>query len=429
MDINGYIRDHYHLNTDEELAAALGISAKAVRGRRRRMGLSKSNGPNYESPSSFNSTSSSEAGVTILERLLRENNISLSEVGSIRLSSYQQGQKGADGEAEVLNLGGAAVTLRVDSKLKDGPEWPVVQPAAPKVIKPININKVNRKLKRALIYPDIQVGFRRHPRTGDLDPFHDIKALEVAMMISADFNPDLVINLGDFLDFPMFGRFAQEPGFQLTTQATIDEGYEILHKQKAVAPNADHVLFEGNHDIRLQNFILQNAAAAFGIQRANLPESWPVLSVQNLLRLDELGVTYVDGYPTGEYYINERLKCEHGRKVAPRGKIANKIVTDERVSVITGHNHRIESVYKTTSIRDGAKVNLGMTLGCLCRIDGAVPSTKSGMDAYGRVTHCYEDWQQAVGVVEFVEGDGPFSVTPVLIHEGTAVYDGKLYQA
>ena len=428
MDTNEYIREHYLENTDQQLADLLGISPKAVRERRMRMGLSKSDTP--RSLGDFSSTSKTETGVTILERLLAENGISLNEVGSIRLSSYQQGQKNAEGESEVLNLGGAAVTLKVDSKLQDGPEWPVTQPAAPVTIKPININKVNRKLKRAVIWPDPQIGFRRDVRTGELDPFHDRQAIEVALQITRDLNPDGLMNLGDFLDFPMFGRFAQEPGFQMTTQPTLDEAHSLLAEQKAVAPNLEwHVLMEGNHDLRLQNFILQNAAAAFGIQRANLPESWPVMSVQYLLRLEELGIEYVDGYPAGEYYINDRLKCEHGSKVGPRGKIANKIATDERVSVITGHNHRIETVYKTTPVKGGARVNLGMTLGCLCRIDGAVPSQKSGMDAHGRVIKTSLDWQQAIGVVEYEEGDGPFSVTPVLIHEGTAIYNGKLYQA
>lgn len=428
MDPNEYIRDNYLTKTDQQLAEKLGISAKGIRERRRRMGLSKGNPiPGLEGD--FISTSKQESGVTQLQRLLAENKIDLNEVGSVRISSWQQGQKGADGEAEVLNLGGAAVTLKVDPAWKEGPAWPTIQPAPQRTIKAVNVNKIDRKLKRAIVFPDPQIGFRRDIRTGELDPFHDEGAMSVALQIGRDLNPDLSINIGDFLDFPMFGRFAQEPGFQMTTQATIDRGHDFLCEQIAAMPNAEPILFEGNHDLRLQNFIITNALAAFGLKQANKPDSWPVLSVQNLLNLDELGVQYIDGYPGGEYYINDRLRCEHGRKVGPRGKIASKIVDDERVSTMTGHNHRVEMVYKTTGVRGTAKVNMGITLGCLSRIDGAVPSTKSAIDANGRPVKAFEDWQQAVGIVEYVEGDGPFAVTPVLIHNGTAVYNGKMYEA
>ena len=428
MDPNEFIRDNYLTMTDQQLADRLAISPKGIRERRRRMGLHKGNAiPGLEG--NFVSTSSGENGITQLQRLLAENEIDLSEVGSVRISSWQQGQKRADGEAEVLNLGGAAVTLKMDPAWKDGPAWPVIQPAPKRTIKAINVNKIDRKLKRAIIFPDPQIGYRRDITTGELDPFQDEAAISVALQIGKSINPDLCINIGDFLDFPMFGKFAQEPGFQMTAQATIDRGHDLLCEQIATMPNAEQVLFEGNHDVRLQNFIITNAVAAFGLKQANKPESWPVLSVQNLLNLEELGVKYIDGYPGGEYYINDRLRCEHGRKVGPRGKIASKIVDDERVSTITGHNHRVEMVYKTTGVRGQAKINMGITLGCLSRIDGAVPSTKSAIDANGRAVKAFEDWQNAVGIVEYTEGDGPFAVTPVLIHNGTAIYNGTVFEA
>lgn len=428
MDPNQFIRENFQAMTDQQLAERLEITPKAVRERRRRMGLSKGNPP-PGMEGDLRSFSTKDTGITIFEKLLEENQIDMSQVGSVRISSWQQGQKGADGEAEVLNLGGAAITLKVDPTWETGPEWPVVQPAEAKTIKPFSVNRLPRNLQRAFLLPDPQIGFRRDVSTGELDTFHDDRAMSVALQIGQDFDPDLIINLGDFLDLPMFGRFAQEPGFQMTTQATVDRGYEFLAEQKSNMPNGDIILFEGNHDVRLQNFIIQNALAAFGLKQAQAPDSWPVMSVQNLLRLDELGVEYIDGYPQGEYYINENLRVEHGRKTAPRGKIASKIVDDERVSTITGHNHRIETVYKTTGVRGRAKVNMGTTLGCLCRIDGAVPSTKSAINANGKPVLAYEDWQQAVGVVYYEEGDGPFKVDHILIHDGMAIFNDKIYTA
>jgi hypothetical protein len=145
--------------------------------------------------------------------------------------------------------------------------------------------------------------------------------------------------------------------------------------------------------------------------------------------LDELGVEYIEGYPASEYYINDRLKCIHGLKTGRRGSVAPKVVNDEYVSTITGHTHRIELVYKTTHTRTGARTNLAATLGCLSKIDGSVPSTKSSYDSSGHPIESYEDWQQCVGIVRFEDGDGIFSVTPVFISEGEAIYNGTIYQS
>lgn len=424
-EINDYIEANFHSHTDLQLAAKLGISPKAVRERRRRMGLRKDGfvSGNESRERMGLPVEDQPSGNTTLEKLLNDNGISFSEVGTIKLSSWSQKPK----DDEVVNLDSASITLKVDSKLQDGPAWPVVEPAAPVKVERKKVVKAPSKIKTAVIFPDQQYGFRRDLRTGELDPFHDRKAIAVGMEIARDIEPNLIINLGDLLDFPMFGRYDQEPGFQITTQATLDEAHNDLAEQTEIADLV--VEFEGNHDKRLQNYIQKNAMAAFGLTRANAPDEWPVLSVQNLLRLDELGIKYVDGYPNGQYYINERLRCEHGVKVAPRGKIAAKIVADENVSVITGHNHRVESVYRTVSTRQGKRTVVGMTLGCLCRDDGAVPSAKTGLDAFGNPVLGQMDWQQAVGVVEYVEGDGPFNITPVLIHNGTALLDGKLYEA
>lgn len=416
LDINEYISANYEEFTDLQLATKLGISPKAVRERRRRMGLRKGG-----ASETVELTSDSEA--TTLEKLLEKNGVSFGDIATVKLSSWSQKPK----DDEKVDLDSASVTLRVDKSKASGPAWPVIQPAAPVNFERAKAKVSQSKNKVAVIFPDPQIGFRRNLRNGRLDPFHDEKAMAVALTIARDLDPDLIVNLGDFMDFAMFGRFDQEPGFQVTAQAGIDRGHSFLAEQVEITDKV--VLLEGNHDVRLQKYITKNAMAAFGLTKANCPDDWPVLSLQNLLRLEELGVEYVDGYPNGEYYINDRLRCEHGSKHAPRGKIAAKIVGDENVSIITGHMHRIESVYKTTATRKGPKVSLGMTLGCLCRTDGAVPSTKTAIDARGNPVLGQMDWQQAIGVVEYVEGDGPFNITPVLIQDGEAMFGNTLYQA
>jgi predicted phosphodiesterase len=279
--------------------------------------------------------------------------------------------------------------------------------------------------KTALLLPDPQFGFRRDIYTGELDPFHDERALDIALQIAEIERPDLTIWLGDVLDLASAGKYQQEAGFALTTQPALDAAHLRLAQFCALSDETRYI--EGNHDIRLQNLIIDNAKTAFGLRKANaVPEEWPVLSVPNLLRFDELGIKYIGGYPAGATYINDNLAAIHGSKIGNNIRSsASMVVEDERVSVITGHVHHIETRYKTRNTRGKPKFTFAHTPGCLCRIDGAVPSTKGGTDPFGRPVKSWEDWQQGVAIVRYQEGDGKFALETVPIFEGWAVHQGK----
>ena len=364
--------------------------------------------------------------------LLDRSGISAEEIGSVekvRISEWQGLTKNEEGVAEVHDLGGISVVL--NPAWIDGPEWPTVQQAAPVTIKHAPKSaKTKSRYKTAVILPDPQIGFRMY-EDGELDPFHDEEAMAVAIKITRDLNPDLIVNLGDFLDFAEFGKFEQEPAFAKTTQASIDRGHQFLCEQRANAPDAHMVLLEGNHDRRLQKAVTNNTAAALHIKRAEAPEDWPVMSVPFLLRLNEphLNIEYVGGYPAGIFWINQNLACIHGHITRSRGSTVAAVVDDERTSVIHGHIHRIELQHKTRRTFDGAKRSLAASPGCLCRIDGAVPSTKGSTDPHGRPVNAVEDWQQGLAVISYEEGDNNFDVELVPISRGEAIFRGTYYAA
>jgi UDP-2,3-diacylglucosamine pyrophosphatase LpxH len=353
-------------------------------------------------------------------------------ISAIDIKNWQMGSKDAEGNPQVTDLEGTRVKLELKPKWADGPAWPAIQPARPIVIKATTKKTDTKKwFKTAVILPDPQIGYRRDLVTGLLDPFHDEKAMAVALQLIRELQPDVIVNLGDMLDFAEFGKFEQEPAFQMTVQATIDRAYQFLCEQKANAPSAHVVLIEGNHDRRIQKAIVNNLKSAFALTRAQVPDSWeeqlPVLSVPHLLRLDEIGVEYVSGYPAATYWLNDRLQCIHGHIVRSGGSTAKAVNDNERISTIFGHIHRIEMHHKSVNIRGGVRTNLAFSPGCLCRIDGAVPSTKGSTDYMGRPIVSYENWQQGIGVVTYVEGDGMFDIESVYIHEGVTIFRGKLY--
>lgn len=361
-----------------------------------------------------------------IAELLERNGISVDDIGRVQKVNLWQGfMKNDDGEPEVVDLCG--VTL--SPSWEDGPQWPVIQPApAYKLPAPKATKSAPTGWQSAVIIPDIQCGYFRNA-SGELEPLHDEAAWAIALAIVRDAKPDLVVFVGDNADFCEFGKYRLTPAFQLTTQATIDRLGLMCAEVRAAAPSAQIKWLAGNHEERLPNMLLDNARAAFGLRKANTPESWPVMSVPYLCRFDDYGIEYLPGYPASHVWINDRLKVIHGELVKSGGSTAHGYLAREKVSVIYGHVHRREYGARTREDRDGPKEIMAASPGCLARRDGVVPSTKGGTDLDGRPIQRHEDWQQGVGVVNYEPGDGRFTYENVAIHEGWAMWKGKEYRA
>jgi len=293
---------------------------------------------------------------------------------------------------------------------------------------PKKVRSVKGAYKVAVILPDPQIGYR-DLSTG-LDPFHDEKAMDVALQIIGYLEEhdrvDSVINLGDFLDLPAQGRFEQEPAFAFTTQHAVNRGHKFLQQQRAAAgPRAKIVLIEGNHDKRMEKFIMTNTMSILGLKRANMPESLPVMSLPYLLRLDEIGVEYIDAYPAGAYWLNDRLRAVHGSKVRSGGSTAAAYTNDSpHISTIFGHVHRQELQSKTVFDRLGPIKSMAVSPGCLCRVDGAVPSVNGATKIDGSPAIYYENWQQGIAVIMY-KPTGEFYTELVQIDNGKAVFRGR----
>lgn len=352
---------------------------------------------------------------------------SIGKVSSVRLSQWQGLTKDADGEAQVHDLEGASVVLH--PTWEAGPAWqPVDRGPAVKIAAPKVGARPTTSLQRCFLWPDTQIGYRRDPLTMELEPFHDEVAIACALALLRKVRPDRVIVLGDFVDLPEFGTYEQEPGFALTVQPSIDRATTLLAEIRAAAgPDCEIIFIEGNHDARLQRSITRNAKSAFGLKRGNAaPDDWPVLSLPYLLRMDDLNVQYVGGYPAGLVWITPRVAAIHGAKVNSAGSTALRVVDDSRVSVVFGHTHRVELLHRTRQAYEGAKRSLAASIGCLCRIDGAVPSYRSGIDIFGRSVPTVENWQHAAACVSYEPGDdGLFHLDLIPIQDGRAVLFGE----
>lgn len=305
-----------------------------------------------------------------------------------------------------------------------GPAWPVIQPA-----EPVHITLTDtpaqpvRGMRLALKGADTQIGYRRLP-DGTLDPFHDTRAMEVFSRAAHRLQPDKIQILGDFLDLASQGRFAQEASFAQTTQAALNAGHAFLAQLRAVCPRAEIVVIEGNHDKRMQNFIETNALAAFGLKRAGLPDSWPVMSLPYLLRLDELGIAYVDAYPAATDWDNDTTRNIHGTKANSKGSTTAQYIHQiPHLNTWAGHTHRAEITYHSVIGPRGEPIeSYSANPGCLCRVDGAVPSVNGAIGADGNAARIVENWQQGFGVAYYNDTESWPAV--YRIRDGVTIIDG-----
>ena len=277
-------------------------------------------------------------------------------------------------------------------------------------------------LKTGVLIPDTHIGYRRESYSRDMIPFHDRRCLDIDLQLIRDVDPDIIIILGDFLDMPNWSKkFVRSPEFSSILQAAVKEGHWWLRNMREIAPDAEIKYIQGNHGERVPRFLKSSTKAAYGIKPATATEDAPdLVSVERMLDLPSLQVEWIGDYPDGGHWINDNLVAEHGSTTSSvSGKTAGKVLDDARESHVFAHVHRVESATKTAYPQNGPKEYRAISLGCQVYLDGKgteVPGNKKK-----------QDWQDAVGIVEYESGNGYFSVNPIMIYDGEMIYDGKKY--
>ena len=223
----------------------------------------------------------------------------------------------------------------------------IVSRAAPTKITPTRRGKAFRSDARTLVAGDAQI------------PFHDEQAFERFQRAVVESQPDNIVFVGDMVDLPSMSRFAQRPEWVGSTQAAIDQYHNFLAQTRSNAPDANISVVHGNHEQRMDDYVRKNAAEVLGLRRANAANELAVLTLQYLVRYDDLEVNSIDGYPNGTLWLEDNLKAVHGTNVAKGGSNAAKYLREERESTLYGHCFDEATELLT---RDGWKFRSDLTL-------------------------------------------------------------------
>ena len=317
---------------------------------------------------------------------------------------------------ESLGKNGSTVPLwQVKAWLHRVPEWAkqTIEPVKHLPRKPSRGSE--HGLKRALIVPDSQNGYKVDRRSHEHTCLHDRRAWDVAVQVAQRLQPDEIILLGDMLDLAPLGKYTTEPSLHFTTMPTLLELHWWLGQLRLAAPSAKITYLEGNHELRLSRIMLDHVKEAAELRPVDDQDGPPVLSVPRLLALEQLDIDYVPGYPGGEYWLWGKVRAYHGSTVRQgSGQSTAAVIRDAGSHTIFGHVHRAELCSKTQSDASGHRVIYSMTPGTIARLDGVVPgSTRRS------------NWQQGLGIV-YMSPSEQVQMGLLSITEGMCVLDGTM---
>ncbi len=228
----------------------------------------------------------------------------------------------------------------------------------------------------------------------------------------SDERPAFLGVLGDVGDYASVSRHRAAEGFRQGVAECNQGAYDILSDYRKASPDTQIVLLPGNHDARIEFYIQDNAEKLLGVGPA-YQEDHPMYDLRRLWRLDELGITLVDGtWETAKYKVTPSLTMRHGYMVAKSN--GEGMLNKHGRSAVQGHDHRLRATFKTK--HDPHDVRVAWSAGCMCIVD------EEGLGYSPE-----PDWQQGA-LVGHSWSDGDFALAPAPFVGGKLLIpDGRRY--
>lgn len=246
-------------------------------------------------------------------------------------------------------------------------------------------------------------------------PHHDPTLHELFCSFLADEKPDQLVLLGDIADYSTVSRHRETEGFRQSVVECNRAVFDVLRDYREASPNTEVVMLPGNHDARVEYYILDRAPGLRDIGPA-FEEQVSAYSLRRLWRLDELGVELVSDHDSdwerAKYPITEALTARHGYMTSKNA--GETMLVKHSRSQIQGHSHRMQFTYKTK--HDPIDVKLAVQAGTMAKI----------ADGLGYASE--PDWQQGF-VYGHTWGEKDFALAPAIYVEGRLLLpDGRRYE-
>lgn len=202
-------------------------------------------------------------------------------------------------------------------------------------------------------------------------PYHDEATVRAAIDRAKRDNAVGVILNGDILDSHEISSHDKDPT-ALRYQAEIECGKQFLAWVRAQLPKADIVFKHGNHEERLDRYIMGRAPALFDLEGVNL---------RSLLHFREFGIDEV----TDKRVIKlGRLNVVHGHEYRGGGGVnpARWLFLKARSLTMCGHFHRPQD-FDDRNIENS--IEAAWSVGCACELNPHYMPLNSWINGFAMV--------------------------------------------
>jgi predicted phosphodiesterase len=254
--------------------------------------------------------------------------------------------------------------------------------ALPKSISEDRPDLVIKGKHKTLILSDIHI------------PYHDEVAVKAAVEYGKKQKPDIVILNGDIGDFYAVSRHDKDPRRCLAEE--IDAVRQFLFWLRKQFPKARIIYKIGNHEDRMERFLVKNAPVLLGTSDFEIPK---------LLRFDDMKIECVGSL---NLIRLGKLSIYHGHEL-PQGMSspvnpARGMWMRVQETLLAGHWHRVSEHTEKTGISN--RISSCWSTGCLCDMS---PS------------YCIVNkWGHGFAIVE-TQADGEFEV------HNRKIINGRVY--
>lgn len=243
-------------------------------------------------------------------------------------------------------------------------------------------------MKKGLVFSDLHISNQEEP------------LVELAVFrFGKEFKPDVIFLNGDIIDNYAVSHYEKNPQNEQELTRDVRETKSFLKRIRQAFPKAEIIYIFGNHEHRLEVYIVHNA-----------PELFPFVNLEEILGLKELDIRCIrssfneNWIKYGDLYIGH-YDCAKSTSAAT----AQYLLNQKGVSLVQGHVHRVGLTAKTLLDRTiYGYENPGL-------LDKKVEYAKD------------PNWQQGFSVIYFDEGS--HWLYPVIIKNKTFVWSGKKYKA
>jgi len=191
-------------------------------------------------------------------------------------------------------------------------------------------------------------------------PYQTKDVLSLTIEYCKTLNPKTVVVNGDLVDFYKVSYWRNDPQ-RMRFPDEIVECRKMVERISKAFPNARKILLEGNHEMRLMNYLWSNAPELYGLDSLTIPEllhlnRWGWEYIVNRDKLNQIKPSFKIG----------NIHILHGHEVRVGSgavNLARLYYQKTLVNVLVAHHHQTQEylVKKLDHSNEG-----GWVMGCLC---------------------------------------------------------------